>query len=205
MNNIKVECLTCLEIKDIVFIFDCDVGHSMCLQCFIAYSEDAPVNQRFALHSIYGYTIKCPAGCDGSEVKDTEHLRVLGAKRYEQYQFFATGECLRQMGGIYCPAPGCNNGLVPNLGQRKIECNECCYAFCVNCRSQYHSGKCVTADNAYKSCPHCKVAVENSACSHVTYAFCKFEFCYWCLVEWNGNCQATHWFSEPKSAAVEVT
>ena len=29
------------------------------------------------------------------------------------------------MGGIFCPAAGCGNGLLPEPGQRRIECNEC--------------------------------------------------------------------------------
>lgn len=93
----------------------------MCLQCFTNYIEDALTNQHFILHSQYGYTIQWPAGCDGSEVKETEHFRMFGPKKHEQYQFFATYESLRQMGGIYCPAPGCGNGLVPKPGQIKVE------------------------------------------------------------------------------------
>lgn len=114
------------------------------------------------------------------------------------------------MGGIYCPAPCCGNGLLPEPGQRKVQCNECHYVFCTDCKSQYHSGKCITADERYvrensKPCPHCKVPIEkNGGSSHMTCAVCKFEFCYWCLVEWNGNCQALHWFTLPKSGYVEA-
>ena len=64
------------------FVFDCDIGHSMCLQCFTNYIEDALTNRHFILHSQYGYTIQCPAGCDGSEVKETEHFRMLGPKKH---------------------------------------------------------------------------------------------------------------------------
>ena len=81
VNDIKVECITCFEVKDVILVFGCDVNHSMCMQCFTDYAKDALNNHRYTLHDQYGYTIKCPAGCDGSEVKETEHFRILGPKK----------------------------------------------------------------------------------------------------------------------------
>lgn len=50
---------------------------------------------------------------------------VTHSTQYERYQRFGAEECLREMGGIFCPAAGCGNGLLPEPGQRRIECNEC--------------------------------------------------------------------------------
>ena len=208
VNDIKVPCITCFDVKETVVVFDCDGSHSMCLRCFIDYAEDALNNRRFILHSQYGYTIRCPARCDGSEVKKIGHFKMLGSKNHERYLRFAAEECLRKLGGIFCPAAGCGNGLLPDAGQRKIECNECRYVFCANCKHQYHSGECVTANERYikedtKPCPHCKAPIEkNGGSSHMTCIMCQFEFCYWCLIEWNTNCRDSHWFcvSQPKSS-----
>jgi len=41
-------------------VFNCDVGHSMCVACFVDYIEDALNNRRFSEHRQYGYTIQCP-------------------------------------------------------------------------------------------------------------------------------------------------
>jgi parkin len=48
-----------------------------------------------------------------------------------------------------------------------------------------------------KSCPKCHVRIEkNGGCMHMTcaQANCKFEWCWICGVEWNRNCQGSHWF-----------
>jgi len=41
-------------------VFNCGVGHSMCVGCFVDYIEDALNNRRFLEHRQYGYTIQCP-------------------------------------------------------------------------------------------------------------------------------------------------
>lgn len=46
--------------REMVAVFDCDVGHSMCIRCFVDYVEDALNNRRFKEHRQYGYTIQCP-------------------------------------------------------------------------------------------------------------------------------------------------
>ena len=211
VNDVKVPCITCFDVNETITVFDCDIGHSMCMRCFVDYVEDALNNRRFILHSQYGYTIKCPAGCDGSEVKETGHFKMLGSKNYERYICFGAEECLHKMGGIFCPAFGCGNGFLPDPGQRKIRCDECRYVFCADCRNEYHSGKCVIANDKdvkenVKRCPHCRAPVEKyNECSHITCTVCRFEFCYWCLIEWNGNCQSLHWFGAPKPVPVETT
>ena len=46
--------------REMVVVFDCDVGHSMCIRCYVDYIEDALNNRRFKEHRQYGYTIQCP-------------------------------------------------------------------------------------------------------------------------------------------------
>lgn len=230
VNDVKVPCITCFDVRDVVVVFDCDVGHSMCIRCYVDYIEDALNNRRFKEHRQLGYTIQCPAGCDGSEIKEIHHFRIMGAKNYERYQRFGAEECLREMGGIFCPKAGCGNGLLPEPGQRRVQCNECRHTFCAQCRRDFHTGRCdaapatqqapqaentnrftpnprnvqqarwAEANDRYvrensKPCPHCHSPIEkNGGCNHMTCAICRFEFCWLCLVEWNGNCQGSHWF-----------
>ena len=143
-NNVGVECITCANETEVVVVFDCDVGHSMCIGCFVTYIKSALNHRNFKKHSQYGYTIQCPDNCNGSEVKEIHHFRIMGEKDYGRYQRFGTEECLREMGGIFCPAPGCCMGLIPEPGQRRIQCTECKFIFCGRCQNQYHAGKCAT-------------------------------------------------------------
>ncbi|XP_065895371.1 E3 ubiquitin-protein ligase parkin-like isoform X2 [Dysidea avara] len=226
-NDVKVECIICLAVREMVVVFDCIVGHSICVGCFVEYMERTLNDRGFVEDRQHGYTIKCPAGCDGSEVKEIHHFRMMGNKNYDKYQRFGTEECVLQMGGILCPQVDCGNGLLPEQGQRRIECNECKHVFCARCKKAYHSGSCNSAssrqqgaqayntnrfsavdaerarwvvaneryieDNA-KRCPRCGVAIQKTeGCNHMT-CTCKFEFCWLCLIEWNGNCQGRHWF-----------
>ena len=145
-NNVGVECITCATEAEMVVVFDCVVGHSMCIACFITYIKDALNHRNFKSHPTHGYTIQCPDSCNGSEVKEIHHFRIMGGKDYDRYQQFATEDCLlRQMGGIFCPAAGCSNGLVPDPGQRRIKCTACKFEFCAQCKNTYHSGRCAAA------------------------------------------------------------
>ena len=145
-NNVGVECITCATETELVVVFDCDVGHSMCIACFVTYIKDALNHRNFKEHPQYSYTIQCPAGCADSEVKEIHHFRIIGENDYECYQRFGAEERLRQMGGIFCPAADCSGGLVPEPGQRRIECLECKFVFCGRCQNAYHTGSCATAE-----------------------------------------------------------
>ena len=104
---------------------------------------DSLTHRKFKRHPDYGYTIQCPYGCEGSEVKDTYHFKVMGPRDYSRYQRFAAEECLREIGGIYCPSHSCGAGFVPEDDQRKVECVECKFVFCRQCKNTYHSGSCI--------------------------------------------------------------
>ncbi|KAL0177430.1 hypothetical protein M9458_026324, partial [Cirrhinus mrigala] len=41
---------------------------------------------------------------------------------YERYQRYAAEECVLQMGGVLCPAPGCGAGLLPVDDGRRVCC-----------------------------------------------------------------------------------
>ena len=144
-NNVGVGCITCASETELVVVFDCDVGHSMCIDCFVAYAKDALNHRNFKEHPKYGYTIQCPDGCADSEVKEIHHFRIIGENDYERYQRFGAEECVLKMGGIFCPAIGCGTALLPEPGQQRIECAECKFVFCNECRNAYHTGSCITA------------------------------------------------------------
>ena len=224
-NNVQVECAICLSECNVIAVFDCDMSHSICLSCFLNYAIDALNHRKFKWHPDHGYTIQCPYGCEGSEVKDTYHFKILGKKSYIQYQRFAAEEYLRKIGGIYCPSHSCGAGFVPEDGQQKVECVECKFVFCRHCRNAYHSGSCSDpiqknqqnaspkltattikhirwdeASEKYirqttKACPRCGINIEKTGGSNHMFCFiCKFEFCWVCVIQWNGNCQGNHWF-----------
>ena len=145
-NNVGVECITCADVTETVVVFDCDVGHSMCIDCFVTYIKDALNHRNFKRHPDIGYTIQCPDGCADSEVKEIHHFRIIGEKQYERYHLFGAEECLLQMGGIFCPAVNCGAGIIPEPGQQTVKCTECKFVFCGRCRNAYHTGSCATAE-----------------------------------------------------------
>lgn len=46
----------------------------------------------------------------------------LSLSQYERYQHYAAEECLLQMGGVLCPAPGCGAGLFLEDERRRVQC-----------------------------------------------------------------------------------
>ncbi|KAJ8250535.1 hypothetical protein COCON_G00224570 [Conger conger] len=88
-----------------------------------------------------------PAGCANSLIKEVHHFRALGEEQYERYQRYAAEECVLQMGGVLCPAPGCGAGLLPENGLRRIQCESnaglgCGFVFCRECKESFHEGEC---------------------------------------------------------------
>ena len=212
-NNIGVECITCAIEVDVIVVFDCDVSHSMCLQCFVCYAKDALNHRTFKRHPDYGYTLICPAECKDSEVKNTHHFALLG-EDYRRYQRLAAEEFLYEIGGIFCPSISCGAGFVPEDDQQEVKCVECKFVFCRKCKGAHHSGSCNWTTHTQnprlarwreasmrniagktKPCPSCHALNEmDGGCNHVTCVMCKFEFCWLCLIEWNVNCRDNHWF-----------
>ncbi|KAK3574013.1 hypothetical protein QTP86_034352 [Hemibagrus guttatus] len=107
-------------------------------------------------------TVRClrRAGCSDSLIKELHHFRVLGDEQYERYQHYAAEECLLQMGGVLCPAPGCGAGLFLEDERRRVQCElkdglGCghfmytpfskavhAFVFCRDCKEEYHEGEC---------------------------------------------------------------
>ncbi|KAJ8248445.1 hypothetical protein GJAV_G00242090 [Gymnothorax javanicus] len=145
-----VHCIACTDVASPVLVFQCLDRHVICLDCFHTYCVTRLKERQFVHDPDIGYTLPCPASCPSSLIKEVHHFRVLGeeqALQYERYQRYAAEECLLQMGGVLCPAPGCGAGLLPEDGQRRIECQRssgigCGLVFCRACKESYHEGVC---------------------------------------------------------------
>ena len=48
------------------------------MDCFEQYSKEQLTNRQFIEKPDIGYTLKCPANCEGSEVTEIHHFRILG-------------------------------------------------------------------------------------------------------------------------------
>uniref|UniRef100_A0A672T875 E3 ubiquitin-protein ligase parkin n=1 Tax=Sinocyclocheilus grahami TaxID=75366 RepID=A0A672T875_SINGR len=151
------------------------------------------------------------SGCPDSLIKEVHHFQVLGDEQYERYQRYAAEECVLQMGGVLCLAPGCS-----------LVCCLCQFVFCRDCKAEFHEDPCrQRTDTGYIAdedaalharweqasqetisetthlCPKCQVPVEkNGGCMHMVCPRpqCKFEWCWFCRVEWNRECMGNHWF-----------
>ncbi|CAI8016690.1 E3 ubiquitin-protein ligase parkin, partial [Geodia barretti] len=122
-NTVGVDCASCFEQRDTVVVFDCPDKHTLCLDCFMEYCEVQLQDRQFEEHRSAGYTLRCPAKCEGSEIKESHHFRIMGPEKYDRYQRFGTEEFVLQMGGVLCPARGCGMGLLPeDPTARRVQC-----------------------------------------------------------------------------------
>jgi parkin len=77
-NTVGVECASCFDVKDTVVVFDCPDKHTLCLDCFMEYCDVQLTDRQFEEHRDAGYTLRCPAKCEGSEIKESHHFRIMG-------------------------------------------------------------------------------------------------------------------------------
>jgi parkin len=146
-NTVGVDCASCFEQRDTVVVFDCPDKHTLCLDCFMEYCEVQLQDRQFEEHRSAGYTLRCPAKCEGSEIKESHHFRIMGPEKYDRYQRFGTEEFVLQMGGVLCPARGCGMGLLPeDPTARRVQCPResggCGFVFCRHCKEEFHNGTC---------------------------------------------------------------
>ena len=67
--------------RDTVVVFDCPDKHTLCLDCFVEYCEVQLTDRQFEEHPDAGYTLRCPAKCEGSEIKESHHFRIMGPEK----------------------------------------------------------------------------------------------------------------------------
>ncbi|MBN3271826.1 PRKN ligase, partial [Polyodon spathula] len=130
-----------------VLVFQCLDRHVICLDCFHLYCVTRLNDRQFVHDPQIGYSLPCAAGCPDSLLKELHHFRILGEEQYDRYQLYGAEECVLQMGGVLCPRPGCGAGLLPEDGQRRLECEQrrglgCGFVFCRECKEEYHEGDC---------------------------------------------------------------
>ncbi|XP_071493092.1 E3 ubiquitin-protein ligase parkin-like [Diadema antillarum] len=146
-NTRRAICITCEDVLNPVLVFPCAASHTMCLECFSQYCRLGLDERRFIHHSEVGYTLPCPAGCMDSFISDAHHFLVLGKEQYARYKRFGAEEYLLQEGGVLCPSPGCGAGILPDLDDRRVVCQQggglgCGFIFCRECHNAYHDGEC---------------------------------------------------------------
>ncbi|KAL0964343.1 hypothetical protein UPYG_G00322540 [Umbra pygmaea] len=148
MPNVRnVPCIACTDIISPVLVYQCPDRHVICLDCFHLYCVTRLNERQFIHHPDVGYSLPCAAGCPDSLIKELHHFRALGEEQYERYQRYAAEDCVLQMGGVLCPAPGCGEGLLPEDDRRRIHCLQgnglgCGFVFCRDCKEGFHEGGC---------------------------------------------------------------
>ncbi|XP_061084126.1 E3 ubiquitin-protein ligase parkin isoform X2 [Conger conger] len=150
--NIRgVPCIACTDVTSPVLVSQCPERHVICLDCFHTYCVTRLQERQFVHDPEIGYSLPCAAGCANSLIKEVHHFRALGEEQYERYQRYAAEECVLQMGGVLCPAPGCGAGLLPENGLRRIQCESNAglgcgmrFVFCRECKESFHEGECQT-------------------------------------------------------------
>lgn len=149
-NTRKVQCITCMDVMDVVVVFPCSERHVICLDCFRGYAQARLDERQFIQDPQLGYTLPCPAGCEDSLIKELHHFRIMGQEQYDRYLRFGAEQCLLLIGGLLCPGAGCGAGLVAPSYSKRVECDPragCGLVFCRDCRGQYHEGQCPDIQN----------------------------------------------------------
>ena len=86
--------------RDTVVVFDCPDKHTLCLDCFMEYCEVQLQDRQFEEHRSAGYTLRCPAKCEGSEIKESHHFRIMGPEKVfisaPNFTDFEAGKPLRK-------------------------------------------------------------------------------------------------------------
>ena len=99
-----------------------------------------------------------------------------------------------------CPFPDCDSyAKRSNTKYKYVSCIKYNHKFCFFCLKDWHGEeKCENiVDKSFenwrdsdkvKRCPKCKFFIEkNEGCNHITCLYCKYEFCWFCLSEYNSN------------------
>ncbi|XP_066552570.1 E3 ubiquitin-protein ligase parkin isoform X1 [Amia ocellicauda] len=149
-NSRGIPCIACTDVTSPVLVYQCASRHAICLDCFRLYCVTRLNDRQFIHDAQIGYSLPCAAGCPDSLIKELHHFHALGEEQYERYLRYGAEECVLQMAGVLCPAPGCGAGLLPEPGQRRVQCQQgdglgCGFVFCRECKASYHDGDCSAA------------------------------------------------------------
>ncbi|GAB1609162.1 E3 ubiquitin-protein ligase parkin-like [Argonauta hians] len=211
-NSHHTSCATCGDDLNPILIFPCQKAHVMCLDCFKIYCTQYLADFRFRLTND-GYSIRCPAHCEGSFIQEMHHFRILGDTKYTEYKDRACRAFVELKDTVYCPNPSCNECFEAHKDLKEVECATCQHKFCRQCSSNAHIGPCsrgpVENCDEYseyeskaakliqkisKPCPKCEANVEKSGgCNHMT-CRCGAEWCWVCCKMWSSECIGEHWF-----------
>ena len=97
-----------------------------------------------------------------------------------------------------CPYPDCQS-YAEKGNNKYVKCKQKKHQFCFNCLKNWHGNKrcLIDTDKSFenwrdssqvKRCPQCKYFIEkNEGCNHITCTYCKYEFCWLCMQEYNSN------------------
>ncbi|XP_052242320.1 E3 ubiquitin-protein ligase parkin-like [Dreissena polymorpha] len=175
-----------------ILVYPCPDQHVVCIDCFKVYAQTSLDQRTFIEDQEVGYSLSCPVGCENSLIHDVHHFQLLGKDQYERYKDFGAEECLLKSGGIFCPNPGCGEGILVVEQARSVKCHTCRFEFCRQCSSAVDPGECsieriaeetsgsqgidteralrsrwdaislITIQQISKPCPHCGVKTERN-------------------------------------------
>ncbi|XP_049516696.1 E3 ubiquitin-protein ligase parkin-like isoform X4 [Dermacentor silvarum] len=182
-NYLRVPCLACLDISQLVLVFKC--AHVICLDCFRAYCHSRLDERGFVQHPTLGWTLPCPVGCADSLIEESHHFYLLGSEQFvfcrQCLQGHHLGPCSSSRESGEEPAESAGRRSFGTAAQG----------------SSWDEASRLTVQATTKPCPKCRTPTERSGgCMHMvcSRSQCGFQWCWLCQDEWTRQCMGAHWF-----------
>jgi hypothetical protein len=193
-----IECDVCLE--------EHPASEFWCLPCGHVFCEES---WRARVNTLTGFEIRCQRfGCRFKMPPPSIEL-VCGRQRYLDFLAILQDDIIMAAdAATRCTNPRCN-APIDKLGNglcNVVKCGRCGNEFCgEGCQPEglmHAPATCNEAKmwitsanddvmhqreywNLARACPSCnRPGVRVSGCNHIT-CYCKFEYCYFCLVQWH--------------------
>ncbi|PVI07768.1 hypothetical protein DM02DRAFT_511621, partial [Periconia macrospinosa] len=203
------QCAACLEEVTLNDASTTCMEHVMCNDCLRLVFERS-------LSNMDEFPAMC---CSGNNLHHKVYAHLLSPEVLEQYTLRAAQHFTPLRFRVFCSNSECSE-FVSKRHFTSTQwfdiaiCTKCDTYTCVGCKLEWHdeghrcdedSGNDMpdwlpkySQDCRIKKCPRCKIFLEHKeACNHFSCSFCEHQFCFICLLPWNGQHEGCKLYGDP--------